>query len=154
MKEMKNQRGLTLVELLAALVILSIISLSLFTFFIQASSYNTQNKNKLVAINIARGVTERLNDYTEIKEAESKGSFTYERCLSSGGTNEYCTSMYRTMINNLTYHIEIIVEDHQTTGQFHLPNGSLLTQGIGYSSQIRVLLQDQILAELGSVIQE
>jgi prepilin-type N-terminal cleavage/methylation domain-containing protein len=156
MNLLKNNRGFTLIELLAAVLILSILSLSLFSFFIQASNYSTQNKNKLVAINLARGVVERLNDYTDIKESSTKGTFNYDRCISSGRTATDCTNYYTAIISNIEYSIEIIVEPTQIERQIDLTSygGVNSVEGIGYPSLIRILSDTKTLAELGSVMNE
>lgn len=56
MKVKKNEKGLTLIEVLASIVILSIILLTLMRFFPQMGLMNTQNQGKTQAINMARQV--------------------------------------------------------------------------------------------------
>ncbi|RTE01414.1 prepilin-type N-terminal cleavage/methylation domain-containing protein [Paenibacillus whitsoniae] len=55
MKVKKSRdEGFTLIEVLAATVILSIASLGMMAFFLHAMSYNKGNQNKTVMINLAR----------------------------------------------------------------------------------------------------
>lgn len=50
----KNKAGFTLIEVLAALVILSIILLSFFSFFSQSALFTQKNRDKLTAVNLAQ----------------------------------------------------------------------------------------------------
>lgn len=49
-----DEEGFSLIEVLAAITILSIVSLAMTAFFIQAMSYAKGNQNKTVAVNLAR----------------------------------------------------------------------------------------------------
>ncbi|TXK85382.1 type II secretion system protein J [Paenibacillus sp. N3.4] len=49
-----REEGFTLIEVLAATVILSIVSMAMMAFFINAMSYNKGNQNKTVMVNLAR----------------------------------------------------------------------------------------------------
>jgi prepilin-type N-terminal cleavage/methylation domain-containing protein len=53
-KREPRDEGFTIIEVLAATVILSVVSLAMMAFFIQAMSYNKGNQNKTVMINLAR----------------------------------------------------------------------------------------------------
>ena len=57
---MKNQRGLTLIEVLGSLVIISIVLFSFFQLIINSSSSATRNNEKLVMIYLAEAELERL----------------------------------------------------------------------------------------------
>ena len=50
----RNDRGLTLVEVLAALVILGIVFIGLMTVFPQMTLFNAKTENKLETMNLAR----------------------------------------------------------------------------------------------------
>ncbi|WP_410512587.1 type II secretion system protein [Paenibacillus sp. BR2-3] len=50
----KQEQGFTLVEVLAAVVILSIVSLVLTSYFTNALSYSKTNQNKTIMVNLAR----------------------------------------------------------------------------------------------------
>ncbi|CAI6040843.1 type IV pilus modification PilV family protein [Cohnella sp. JJ-181] len=49
-----GEDGFSLLEVLAAIVILSVVSLAMTAFFIQAMTYAKGNQNKTVAVNLAR----------------------------------------------------------------------------------------------------
>ncbi|WP_157794055.1 type IV pilus modification PilV family protein [Paenibacillus donghaensis] len=51
---LKQERGFTLIEVLAAIVILSIVSLVLTSYFTNAMSYSKANQNKTIMVNLAR----------------------------------------------------------------------------------------------------
>ncbi|WP_151733779.1 prepilin-type N-terminal cleavage/methylation domain-containing protein [Paenibacillus tengchongensis] len=51
---LRGQGGFTLIEVLAAIVILSIVSLVLTSYFTNAMSYSKSNQNKTIMVNLAR----------------------------------------------------------------------------------------------------
>lgn len=51
---LKQEKGFTLIEVLAAIVILSIVSLVLTSYFTNAMSYSKSNQNKTIMVNLAR----------------------------------------------------------------------------------------------------
>lgn len=59
---MGNNRGFTLIEVLASIVILSIIITGLFQYFIFSQKTTTSSQEKLVAINIAQSVMEQIKE--------------------------------------------------------------------------------------------
>lgn len=50
----KKEQGFTLIEVLAAIIILSIVSLVLTSYFTNALSYSKSNQNKTIMVNLAR----------------------------------------------------------------------------------------------------
>lgn len=50
----KKEQGFTLIEVLAAIVILSIVSLVLTSYFTNAMTYSKSNQNKTIMVNLAR----------------------------------------------------------------------------------------------------
>jgi len=74
-KIIKNSNGLTLVELLVAIVILSIVLLTSMSIFSQAMKFSRITEENLVAINFAEKVL------SEIKN----GSSDYEKPLNLNG---------------------------------------------------------------------
>ena len=76
---MVNQRGLTLVEVLASLVIISIVLLSFFQLFINTSVNTVKNNEKLVMIYLAEAELERLkiNPFEHIAKIEKDSNLLY-----------------------------------------------------------------------------
>ncbi|MED4353788.1 prepilin-type N-terminal cleavage/methylation domain-containing protein [Schinkia azotoformans] len=52
----KNKNGFTLLEVLLSLTLIFLIVFPLFRFFLQAYDYTMENRNKTIAVNIARNV--------------------------------------------------------------------------------------------------
>lgn len=55
-KILKKEIGFTLLEVLLSLTILTLISIPMLSYFIQAYQYTTDSQNKTVAVNIARNI--------------------------------------------------------------------------------------------------
>lgn len=53
-RERGKEAGFTLIEVLAAIVILSIVSLVLTSYFTNAMTYSKSNQNKTIMVNLAR----------------------------------------------------------------------------------------------------
>lgn len=64
-----NQKGLTLIEVLAAIVILAFVLVSFINFFSQSLSHSRITEDKLTAINLAERI---LVEIKEIKDLDSK----------------------------------------------------------------------------------
>lgn len=62
MKRLRNNKGLTLVELIVSIAILAIIVLPLLTSFVQATKTNVKAKNKLHATEVAQNIMEGLEN--------------------------------------------------------------------------------------------
>ncbi len=85
-----NERGITLVEILSALVILGIVFISFMTIFPQMNNINNRTETKLMTMNIAKqelaklkGSPSRLNPDKMIQNSMSPNFFeTYD--LSEG----------------------------------------------------------------------
>lgn len=60
MEVLKKERGFTLIEVVASLVIITIVLLSFSQLFIQSNKTAAYNNEKLVAINMAEAELERL----------------------------------------------------------------------------------------------
>ncbi|WP_203246779.1 type IV pilus modification PilV family protein [Sporosarcina beigongshangi] len=74
---MKNDKGFSLLEVLASIVLLSIILLSFFQIFIQTNNTAVSNNEKLVVIHLADAVLERLKLDPFTKTLERPDSTTY-----------------------------------------------------------------------------
>lgn len=62
MKALKNEKGLTLVEVLAALVILGIVFVGIMTIFPQMTLFNAKTETKLDTMNLARQEMAKITD--------------------------------------------------------------------------------------------
>jgi len=60
LRYLKNNRGFTLVEVIASIVIIAILLLSFFQVFIQNNKTAVYNNERLVVINLAHAELERL----------------------------------------------------------------------------------------------
>lgn len=72
---LKQEKGFTLIEVLAAIVILSIVSLVLTSYFTNAMSYSKSNQNKTIMVNLARNALFYVEkqDFEAMKEFLRKG---------------------------------------------------------------------------------
>ncbi|MFD1030436.1 type IV pilus modification PilV family protein [Metaplanococcus flavidus] len=61
-KYLKNNSGLTLVEILAALVLLSIVLVAFMTFFTQSAKFTAHNHETLTAVQVAEDVVGQLRE--------------------------------------------------------------------------------------------
>jgi prepilin-type N-terminal cleavage/methylation domain-containing protein len=68
MKYIPNEKGLTLVEVLISIVILSIILLSFMRFFPQMGYLNKQNEDKTQAINSAKEILIDWQNSNDVKD--------------------------------------------------------------------------------------
>lgn len=89
-KQLRDERGFTLVEVLAALTIMAVISVTIIGYFVSAMDRSTEESRRVIAINLAR-----------LKAAELREWAKQEK---SGQTN------YRTLRNSL-------VSDRQVFGE-------------------------------------
>ena len=74
MNYIKNNKGFSLIEVIAAVVILSIILLSFSQLLIQANKTANLNNEKLVVINLADGVLVKL----QAKPIQKNDSYNYD----------------------------------------------------------------------------
>ncbi|MBO1911748.1 prepilin-type N-terminal cleavage/methylation domain-containing protein [Sporosarcina sp. 6E9] len=67
---MENEKGFSLIEVIASILLLTIVLTSFFTFFIQTNKAAVTNNEKLVVINLADAVLERLKLDPTLDEPE------------------------------------------------------------------------------------
>lgn len=113
---LKNEKGVTLVEVLASIVIISIILLGVFSLLTFTNKTAVSNNAKLVSINLAKATIERMkvkpDDYFYNfeklieKNAEFEVVYDHEDCRTN--ENE-CETLYLPVVNDQTYHVEITV---------------------------------------------
>ncbi|WP_438311216.1 type IV pilus modification PilV family protein [Sporosarcina sp. FA9] len=61
-KRKMGEKGVTLVEILATLVLLSIVLIGFFSFFTQSATFTKHNKEKLTAVQIAEDVVAKIRN--------------------------------------------------------------------------------------------
>ncbi|WP_033543613.1 type IV pilus modification PilV family protein [Planococcus sp. CAU13] len=74
-KQLKNNDGLTLVEILAALVLLSIVLITFMSFFTQSAKFTASNEETLTAIQVAEDVVAKVRDIKAFEEIELFNNF-------------------------------------------------------------------------------
>ncbi|MCM3750061.1 type II secretion system GspH family protein [Paenibacillus pasadenensis] len=94
----EGEQGFTLLEIMASIVILSIVALTLSGFFVQAMSYSKQNQNKTIAVHLARNALAYiqkeayapLHDYFTVADAGGGyPALEAAQCRPSGGCERY-----------------------------------------------------------------
>jgi prepilin-type N-terminal cleavage/methylation domain-containing protein len=77
-KFIKNEKGVTLIELICSIAILSIILLSFMYFFINSAQFNRISSDKMTATNIAREVQKDFKENPDKNQA-LKALISYSR---------------------------------------------------------------------------
>lgn len=123
---MKNNRGFTLIEILASITILGLLLTAFFQFFIFSQKTTTSNQEKLVALDIAQSVFEQIkkNAYPEVTSVDIDADddypkvYNFETVCSIGDedTVNQCAKRYTISSNNKTFHIKIIVDKKLDVG--------------------------------------
>ncbi|WP_238557873.1 type IV pilus modification PilV family protein [Paenibacillus shenyangensis] len=115
----REEQGFTLIEVMAALVILAIVSLGLMAYFGDSLSFSKSNENKTVMVNLARSALvyaekqdfEKWKKYLEenktvqaglCKTADSCGAYTL--LVNDTSTLSY---ILNPVINGITYQVSI-----------------------------------------------
>ena len=131
-KILSSSKGLTLIEVLVSLTILSIILLGIMNFFNQAYSYTNSNQKKTAAINVAR------NALTYMEQSSGTNSFIalrqrLEDNPEEEGTLRICDSSYKVFwngekqecdpitINNVTYNVTIVPTLDKNNTAYFIP---------------------------------
>ncbi|MEK3696720.1 prepilin-type N-terminal cleavage/methylation domain-containing protein [Paenibacillus sp. FSL R7-0297] len=131
-RERGKEEGFTLIEVLAAIVILSIVSLVLTSYFTNALSYSKSNQNKTIMVNLARNALfymekqdfEAMGNYFAVKDTGPEHpSIEADQCVNAT-TCSYSSfiinpgvmpDVLNPVINNIPYHVKITyqVQLHQ-----------------------------------------
>lgn len=69
-KLLLNTKGLTLVEILGAIVILGMIFTAFFTFFSQSMLFSSKVENKLTSVNLAERMLYETEEYFQINKED------------------------------------------------------------------------------------
>lgn len=119
---LKQEKGFTLIEVLAAIVILSIVSLVLTSYFTNAMSYSKSNQNKTIMVNLARNALfyvekqdfEEMKDYfiTKGNDAIEAEECTLVNCSYSNlfSNMTALANVLNPTVNDIRYKINIIYQ--------------------------------------------
>lgn len=125
-----RQNGFTLVEVLGAIVILSIVSLVLTSYFANAMTYSKSNQNKTIMVNLARNALFYMEkqDFEKMKEFFVTEGYTLSAdvCgIGACGNNsskegqayqqafetEALAHVLHPRVNGIDYSIEVVYQD-------------------------------------------
>jgi len=132
-KFIRNSKGLTLIEVLLSLTILSIILLGIMNFFTQAYSYTNLNQKKTAGINVAR------NALTYMEQGSGEDSFIniknkLDNNPTISGELFICNNQYEVIwdhaehsactpiqINNIDYYVAIKPIQNEKYSDYYIP---------------------------------
>ncbi|TWT08960.1 prepilin-type N-terminal cleavage/methylation domain-containing protein [Planomicrobium sp. CPCC 101079] len=85
----QNERGLTLIEILAALVILGIVLISVMSFFTQSAKFTAHNNEKLTNVQVAEEVIAEIRQgkYLSDTSFTREGAYKVEIDIKDGPEN-------------------------------------------------------------------
>ncbi|MCJ1908635.1 type IV pilus modification PilV family protein [Planococcus ruber] len=86
-KTLNSQKGLTLVEILAATVILGIVLISFMSFFAQSAKFTVHNSEKLTAVEVAEDVMGEIRQGKTAIPHNKYKNFEISVTVASGPAN-------------------------------------------------------------------
>lgn len=125
---LRDESGVSLLEVLLSMTILGIIFISVMNLFSQSYTYTKANEDKTVGINVARNVLyymeqvpfknmqdELANDPNKPQDLkDQKLIFTNDSCSKSNLFNEdVCKGIFETKLNNMKFSTTVTVQNHQ-----------------------------------------
>ncbi|MFB3160723.1 type II secretion system protein [Neobacillus sp. 179-J 1A1 HS] len=109
-----NEKGLTLIEVLASIVILSIIGVSLLTFFVQSARSNNLSKTMMDATYVAQSYIEDINNLNKSSSTPTNITVLGDKITNTGfvidtSPSTGCSSCYKKnlMGNNRFVHVKL-----------------------------------------------
>lgn len=124
---MNNENGVTLVEVLASMVIISIILLGVYSLMTFTNKHAVSNNAKLVSINLAKATIERIKikpeEYFDVEtlteeEFPAQGyTFNADNC-----TPKKCSNVYLLEVNDTEYKVEIYLTQDEDERDLKLIN--------------------------------
>ena len=120
---LKKDRGFTLLEVLLAIAILSIMFTAVMGFFSQSFTYTKQNESKTVGINFARNVLNYIEhqDFEKMKGLsvnEVEVELDADSCSSKSDGKEFlinCNAILNSKINNVEYDAKVLINPEGKT---------------------------------------
>lgn len=89
----KEEKGFTLVEVLAALTLLGIVFIGFMTIFPQMTKFNEKTEDKLVTMNLAKQELNNIDSKSDLIAdyvlSESESTVEYERYYKKSSNNEF-----------------------------------------------------------------
>lgn len=128
----KNEQAFSLVEILASVVLISIVLIGVLNLFIFTNKTAVTNNDKLVAINLAKATIERMkikpDDFFPLpneepapeyvgRDAENPIHYDGTHCLS-----EECENLYAREINDVTYNVKVSISQDSIEQNLRLIN--------------------------------
>ena len=107
LKRGMGEGGVTLVEILAALVILSIVFITFFSFFTQSATFTKHNKEKLTAVQIAEEVVAKVRGVKSLDKFDRMAKLDEYKIIGGVYVN---TTSYADCV------VEIMVETGPVSG--------------------------------------
>ena len=97
-----NQKGFSLIEVIASIVIISIVLLSFFQLFVQSNKTAVANNEKLVVINLADAQLERFKlDHTVLTDLEKLDSKVLNKKIKN-------FNLEPIILNNKFYSVKVL----------------------------------------------
>jgi hypothetical protein len=142
----KNEKGVTLVEVLAAFALLSVVFISILNFIPQMGFMNQHNKDKIQSVNSAKEVLVKWQDANEVRDfIENPLSLLPNDVNDDIHYYKYIeTEHYHTFLTTKNdFDVEIKIKKisdltslpnqaHQIQVQFLNKNGTIVSESYGY----------------------
>lgn len=116
MRQVNKEKAYTLVEVLASILIISIIVIGIFQLFFFSGSTAKSNETKLVTTHLAKATIERIKiDYKSFIPVDKivKDNAYYKFNKDNCATYKNC-EMYIIKVNDLIYEVEVTVSQRET----------------------------------------
>lgn len=126
----KNERGISLVEILAAVVILGIVLVSVMTFFTQSAKFTASNHETLTAVQVGEEVVAKVRTIKSLTELTvSPQKFTGNATKITSGTmhSEYTITIEKTqgVVKSKLQKVKITVLSKKNSSK---PNSAFTTE--------------------------
>lgn len=144
MKLVKSEKGLTLLEVLISIVILSIIFISFMGFFPQMGMMNQQNSDKEQAINTAKQLLISWENNSQVKtflNPETQSTAVLPQTPQTGSGSDSGYYIFNTTAGSLSAKVKIkmspdpsstLLKGHLIIIQLFNTKGNLVTETYGY----------------------
>ncbi len=142
----KNENGVTLVEVLAAFALLSIVFVSVLNFIPQMGFMNQLNKDKIQSVNSAKEVLVKWQDAHEVKDFIENSSTVFPKDINENIQYDHyldTTHYHKFITTKNDFKVEILIKKisdltsspnkaHQILVQFLNKNDKVVSESYGY----------------------